>query len=234
MVSPSLPNSYDFLLTNHALVDGSFPGKVHHGPLWGGLEEGRGTLRPTLPIPRTAVPSSTPSLPAARSPTVSTPVLATSPRSPSPTTSSRSSSTTSSAPTPPVCSLSASSFLGVGDFISYERSKRVMALRINVLAKGNSGISRETLERAIGISPRFCVISSRLQQGLHLLHPREGNRRCFRRSRPSRPPRSRPHGRGQDVGSQDQDRRWRRHHPQGERSRAHPPSCMSRFLLLHS
>ena len=38
---------------------------------------------------------------------------------------------------------------GVGDNLSYERSLRMLALRCNVLAKGNSGVSHESLQRAL-------------------------------------------------------------------------------------
>ena len=39
---------------------------------------------------------------------------------------------------------------GVGENLSYERSLRMLALRCNVLAKGNSGVSHESLQRALG------------------------------------------------------------------------------------
>ena len=38
---------------------------------------------------------------------------------------------------------------GVGENLSYERSLRMLALRCNVLAKGNSGVSHESLQRAL-------------------------------------------------------------------------------------
>lgn len=41
---------------------------------------------------------------------------------------------------------------GVGENLSYERSLRMLALRCNVLAKGNSGVSHESLQRALGMS----------------------------------------------------------------------------------
>ncbi|CAF1219754.1 unnamed protein product, partial [Didymodactylos carnosus] len=46
---------------------------------------------------------------------------------------------------------------GVGEPLSIERARMMFALRINILAKGYSGISRETLEKIIAAFNKSCI-----------------------------------------------------------------------------
>uniref|UniRef100_A0A4W5PEH0 Uncharacterized protein n=1 Tax=Hucho hucho TaxID=62062 RepID=A0A4W5PEH0_9TELE len=47
--------------------------------------------------------------------------------------------------------------LGVGNPLNPERTRMLLALRMNVLAKGYSGISLETLHRTIQAFNAFCL-----------------------------------------------------------------------------
>lgn len=112
--------------------------------------------------------------------------------------------------------------VGVGNPLSPERTRMLLALRINVLAKGHSGISLETLqamiqafngrssfmhnpgidteeEEGLILSPnRFCPGSI-----LPVLRPREGNRGRQRRPGPPVSPGPGANGRGQNVVPQE-------------------------------
>ena len=68
---------------------------------------------------------------------------------------------------------------GVGDNLSYERSLRMLALRCNVLAKGNSGVSHESLQRALGILCLCFIIYRLLQCWCCLCYSFKGYSRCF-------------------------------------------------------
>ena len=46
---------------------------------------------------------------------------------------------------------------GVGDYLPLERSKMLLALRINVLAKGFSGIRLETVEQLVAAFNHGCI-----------------------------------------------------------------------------
>ena len=46
---------------------------------------------------------------------------------------------------------------GVGEPLSIERARMMFALRINILAKGYSGISVETLQRIIAVFNKSCI-----------------------------------------------------------------------------
>jgi hypothetical protein len=46
---------------------------------------------------------------------------------------------------------------GVGPPLSQEETRRLLALRINVLAKGHSGIRRETLEQMVAAFNANCL-----------------------------------------------------------------------------
>lgn len=69
---------------------------------------------------------------------------------------------------------------GVGENLSYERSLRMLALRCNVLAKGNSGVSHESLQRALGMPLSRKVTDRLLQRRCGVRDSSQGNRRCFR------------------------------------------------------
>lgn len=94
---------------------------------------------------------------------------------------------------------------GVGNPLSRARTRMLLALRVNVLAKGHSGISCDTLKRVIGAfvggagaaighlqrAPPDC---SRLQQGLPVRRARQGHRGRLRRPRAPGPPGAGSHG----------------------------------------
>ncbi|CAF4837473.1 unnamed protein product, partial [Rotaria socialis] len=46
---------------------------------------------------------------------------------------------------------------GVGEPLSIERARMMFALRINILAKGYSGISEETLRKIISAFNKSCI-----------------------------------------------------------------------------
>lgn len=64
---------------------------------------------------------------------------------------------------------------GVGENLSYERSLRMLALRCNVLAKGHSGVSHESLQRALGRFFSISVHPRLLQCGRGVCDSPEGN-----------------------------------------------------------
>lgn len=81
---------------------------------------------------------------------------------------------------------------GVGDPLSVEQTRALLVLRINCLAKGHSGISRETLEQLIEAFNHSCL--SFVPQKVFLYSPQfpttfyppkyKGNSRSFRRFGP--------------------------------------------------
>ena len=69
---------------------------------------------------------------------------------------------------------------GVGENLSYERSLRMLALRCNVLAKGNSGVSHESLQRALGVPYHYRITYILLQRGCGVRDSHQGHCGRFR------------------------------------------------------